>query len=237
MPCDTAITGTGAVGVSTKLKTLSRGRASTGAPPAAPRRTTARVFGVVSVSGANEIDADAFGATLIVRSCTTRPSISRWIGTLVAAVAVRFNTPAVTVTRSCWPSRVRSNATGVSARLAPCAPSTTAVVTVVPPGSRSVSSGCQPPRWKSDTRITSLRGSSDSASRLPASFNAGPYLVDPGPGDAALISATARDAIRRRSQRDLRGVGEQHHAKCDRPASRSSIACAAARCARDHESP
>ena len=146
-PCDTASSGTGAAGVIVKLKTLSRVNASTAACGVAPRRTTARVFGAVMVTGANDTVADALAAALIFRSCTMRPSISSWMMTSFAAVAVRFIIPAVTVTRSGWPaSRDRNSATGVSARLAPCAPSTTAVVIVVPPGIRSVSSGCHPPR-------------------------------------------------------------------------------------------
>ena len=67
-----------------KLKTLSRASASTGGCPAVPSRTTARVFGVVIVTGANDTDAEAFGGALIVRSWTTRPSISSSIGTSVA---------------------------------------------------------------------------------------------------------------------------------------------------------
>ena len=90
-PCDTAITGTGAVGVTVKLNTLSRASASTDGCAAVPRRTTARVFGAVMVTGANDTDADAFAAAAIRRLWTTRPSITSSIGTSAAAVAVRFD--------------------------------------------------------------------------------------------------------------------------------------------------
>ena len=84
--------------------------------------------------------------------------------------------------------------------------------------------------------MISLRGNNDSASRLPASFNAGAYFVDPGPGVAALISATARErsgversatsAVSANSTSEMRSAGVA-----------LSIAAAAARWARVHESP
>ena len=81
-----------------------------------------------------------------------------------------------------------------------------------------------------------MRGSSDSASRLPASFSAGPYFVEPGPGDAALIAATARD-----------GSGVERNATSAPSANSTSemrsagvvldSACTAACCARYQVSP
>ncbi len=185
-PCDTAITGTGAAGVTTKLKTLSRASASTGAPPAVPSRTIARVFGVVIVTGANDTDAEAFGATLIrqvlhdaaVDLEVDRDVGGRRCGAIEDAGGHRDALGLPALARAQQRHRRQRQAR----RLA--RPRPTTVVIVVPPGMRSVSSGCHPPRWKSDTTITSLRGSSDSASRLPASFSAGPYFVDPGPGRA-----------------------------------------------------
>ena len=62
---------------------------------------------------------------------------------------------------------------GVTARLLPEGGSTATGVNALPAGNRKASSGCQPTRWKSDTRMASLRGSDDSARTLDATFNGG----------------------------------------------------------------
>ncbi len=199
-------------------------------------RTVARVFRAGTATGANVVDADWLAPTSTVAVCTTRPSISSCSDTRGTAVALRLSTPAVTTTRSCPSNGARCSDTGVTARFTPSPAGTGTGSSTAPPGRRSVSSGCHPARWKSETSITTLRGNSDSASRLPASLMAGPYLVDPAPGAAALISATTRD--RSGVERSTTSAWSPNSTSDTRSAGvTSERAPAASCCARAHVSP
>ena len=131
---------------------------------------------------------------------------------------------------------MRSSATGVSARLAPCAPSTIAVV--IGRAARAVAA-CRPAASRRAGNPT--RGSLPCAAAAirragcrPASAP-GPHFVDPGPGDAALISATARDRSGVDRNADFRGVGKQHQRNAI-GRRRAGDRLRRSVCARDHES-